>query len=82
MRELGQSSVALLRHRFRIKYDLRYEAARLNVSQNHLASICGITSGYMSQLLSGRRCAGPLVRERLLKHFPKLSFDELFEEVS
>lgn len=82
MRQAGICSGALQRYRFRIKQDLRLEAARLNLSQNGLAELCGVSSGYMSQLLSGQRCAGPLVRARLLEVFPTISFDELFERVA
>ncbi|MBM4362596.1 MAG: helix-turn-helix transcriptional regulator [Deltaproteobacteria bacterium] len=66
--------------RFRVKPTVRAAVARMNVSQNHLASRCGVTSGFMSQLLSGQRNAGPTVRARLLEHLG-LSFDDLFEEV-
>jgi len=81
MQERGQRSGTATRHRFRIKRDLRLEAAKFNVSQNHLGELCGISSGYMSQLLSGVRCAGPAVRARLMEVFKSLSFDQLFEEV-
>ena len=68
--------------RFRLKPSVRMAVAKENVSQNHLARSCGVTSGFMSQLLSGRRNAGPAVRARLLEHLPGLSFDDLFEEVA
>jgi transcriptional regulator with XRE-family HTH domain len=55
--------------------------ARKGLSQNALARQIGITSGYMSQLLRGRRCVGPGLRARVtlapsLRHVP---YDELFE---
>jgi transcriptional regulator with XRE-family HTH domain len=81
MQERGQRSGMGTRHRFRIKRDLRLEAARVNVSQNKLARACGVSSGYMSQLLSGDRCVGPSVRARLMEVFKGFSFDQLFEEV-
>ena len=55
--------------------------ARLNLSQNALARRCGVTSGYMSQLLSGKRHPGPVVRQRLLDALPSLGFDDVFMEV-
>ena len=66
--------------RFRVKPTVQAAVARMNVSQNQLATSCGLTSGFMSQLLSGQRNAGPNVRARLLEHLG-LSFDDLFEEV-
>lgn len=55
--------------------------ARMNVSQNELARRAGISSGYMSQLLSQIRCAGPATREKLLQVLPGIDFDNLFNEV-
>ena len=81
MRERGQRSSVNSAYRFRIKRDLRSAAARLNISQNRLAELCHVSSGYMSQLLSGDRHPGPEVRSRLLQVFKTLSFDDLFEEV-
>lgn len=81
MQDRGQRSGTATRHRFRIKRDLRLEAARFNISQNRLARTCGVSSGYMSQLLSGDRCVGPTVRARLMEVFKGFSFDQLFEEV-
>jgi transcriptional regulator with XRE-family HTH domain len=67
--------------RFRVKSAVRTAIAKLNISQNQLARSCGITSGYLSQLLSGKRCAGPVVRARLLEQLDGLAFDDLFEEL-
>lgn len=67
--------------RFRLRPEIRLSIARLNVSQNELARKCGLTSGYLSQLLTGRRNPGPAVRKRLLEHLPGLAFDDIFEEV-
>lgn len=69
------------RLRYCLKRDLRREAAKINVSQNRLAEVCHVSSGYMSQLLSGQRHAGPDVRARLLTVFKTQSFEDLFEEV-
>jgi transcriptional regulator with XRE-family HTH domain len=68
-------------YRFRVRSALRRSLARLNVTQNQLARACGVSSGYMSQLLSGTRYAGPRTRKRLLDALPGIEFDVLFEEI-
>ncbi len=70
------------RYRYRLRPGLRRAIARLNLSQNEVARRCGFTSGYLSQLLSGTRFAGPSARGRLLEALAPLTFDELFEEVT
>ena len=67
--------------RFRLRPGIKRALARVNRTQNGVAKECGLTSGYMSQLLGGSRCPGPEVRERLLTALPQLTFDQLFEEV-
>jgi hypothetical protein len=52
--------------------------ARKNKSQNWLAFKLGISSGYMSQLMNGTRCPSPKMREKLLKNFVDINFDDLF----
>jgi transcriptional regulator with XRE-family HTH domain len=68
-------------YHFRLRPEVRRSLARLNISQNELARTIGLTSGFMSQLLTGRRLAGPVTRRRLMGALP-LDFDQLFEEVS
>lgn len=51
---------------------------RLNLAQNELARQVGITSGYLSQLISGTRCPSPQLRRRLLDALGDLPFDDLF----
>ena len=51
---------------------------RLNMSQNELARRVGITSGYLSQLMSGTRCPSAEVRMRLMEALGVTDFDELF----
>lgn len=70
------------RPRFRLRATVRMALARENISQNQLARRCGVTSGFMSQLLSGQRNAGPRVRARLLESLPGLDFDTLFEDAA
>lgn len=53
--------------------------ARKNKSQNWLAVRLDISSGYMSQLIRGKRTPSPEMRERILKYFEQMTFDELFE---
>jgi transcriptional regulator with XRE-family HTH domain len=52
--------------------------ARRNISQNELATELGISSGYMSQLLCGKRSPSPQLRRRILTHLEPITFDELF----
>ena len=51
---------------------------RLNVSQNRLARRVGISSGYLSQLMSGTRCPSAEVRVGLMEALGVTDFDELF----
>lgn len=51
---------------------------RLNVSQNKLARRVGISSGYLSQLMSGTRCPSAEVRVGLMEALGVTDFDELF----
>lgn len=81
MRVAGQSSVRSA-YRFRVTPELRREAAHLNISQNELARLCRISSGHMSQLFSGKRTAGPQVRRRIMRVFPNMAFEDLFQDVS
>ncbi|MBD3342428.1 MAG: helix-turn-helix domain-containing protein [Candidatus Lokiarchaeota archaeon] len=52
--------------------------ARKNLSQNWLANRVGISKAYMSQLLRGKRCPSPKVRNKFLKYFEEKKFDDLF----
>ncbi len=51
---------------------------QLNMSQNELARTAGITSGYLSQLMSGSRCPSAEMRQRLQEVLGIDSFDDLF----
>ncbi len=48
------------------------------ISQNELARLIGISSGYLSQLMSGSAHPSPQVRRRLLDVLGLDDFDELF----
>lgn len=49
-----------------------------DISQNELARLAGISSGYLSQLMSGRAHPSPRVRQRLLGVLGLTDFDDLF----
>ncbi len=51
---------------------------RLHLAQNELARRAGITSGYLSQLMSGTRCPSADVRMRLQNVLGVTDFDDLF----
>lgn len=53
---------------------------RRNMTQAKLARRLGISTGFMSQLLTGQRYPGPSLRLRLLNEFG-VGFDALFEIV-
>jgi transcriptional regulator with XRE-family HTH domain len=52
--------------------------ARRNMSQNSLAKLLGLSTGYMSQLMNGDRYPSPRLRRRILQTLNPLSFDDLF----
>lgn len=51
---------------------------RANLSQNELARQMGISSGYLSQLITGQRRPSPRMRRRLQKALDIARFDDLF----
>lgn len=51
---------------------------RLNKTQNELASMVGITSGYLSQLMTGTRSPSVEVRKNLQEVLQVTSFEDLF----
>ena len=67
----------------RLKVKLKPEAVwellnRLNLNQNDLARLAGITSGYLSLLMGGRRCPSGDVRRRLMEALGVTRFEDLF----
>ena len=67
----------------RPKVKLKAEAVwelfnRLNMNQNDLARLAGITSGYLSLLMSGKRCPSGDVRRRLMAALGVTRFEDLF----
>ena len=55
---------------------------RLNMTQNELARLLGISSGHLSRLVNGRRSPSPSMRRRLMDVLACNEFDELFVVVS
>ena len=51
---------------------------RLNISQNELARQCGLSSGYLSQMITGTRFPSPAVRKGLMEVLAIERFDDLF----
>lgn len=52
--------------------------ARRNMSQNMLAIRAGISSSYVSQIISGTRYPSPEVRQKLQDVLQPLNFDDIF----
>ena len=51
---------------------------RLDLSQNELARRCGVSRGYMSQLMRGERSPSPRLRRRMQKVLGVDDFHRLF----
>ena len=50
----------------------------LDISQNELARLCDLSSGYMSQLIGGTRSPSAQVRRDIQEALGVTDFDELF----
>ena len=50
----------------------------LGISQNELARRCALSSGYLSQLMSGAKSPSPRVRRKLQQVLGVSDFDRLF----
>ena len=67
------------RPRVRMRIKEFYELLnRLNVSQNRLAQLAGLSPSHLSQVLSGKRHPGTRTRRRIQEALD-VEFDELFE---
>ena len=67
-------------HRVRIKVPALFERLdRLHMSQSALARKAGLTTGYVSQVISGKRTPSPAARQRIQDALGVSDFDELFE---
>ena len=67
------------RAHYRLRPSVVKAIDRLNVSQNEFGRKCGLSSGYISQLITGTRSAGPGARKALMEALD-WDFDDLFEE--
>ena len=66
--------------RVRIKSNAVYEILdRLHMSQSELARQAGLSTGYVSQVISGKRAPSPHVRRKIQRALGVDDFDELFE---
>ena len=50
----------------------------LGISQNELARLCGLSPGYMSLLMAGKRSPSPRTRRRLMQALGVSEFEDLF----
>ena len=67
------------RRRVRLKAEALWEILdRLNMTQNELSRILGITSGYLSLLIGGRRSPSAAIRKRMQEALGVEDFDVLF----
>lgn len=55
---------------------------RRHMTQNELARMTGLTSGYVSMLVNGRRSPSPAKRRRLQEVLGVTEFDDLFTVVN
>lgn len=60
------------------KRDVWNRLDQLGMSQNQLARTLGITSGYLSQLMTGTRCPSAEMRMHLQDVLGASDFDDLF----
>ena len=51
---------------------------QLGISQNELARRCGLSLGYLSLLMAGKRSPSPHTRRRLQQALGVSDFDDLF----
>ena len=58
--------------------NIRKILVRKNMSQNWLAFRTRTTSGYMSQMITGKRNPSPRMREKILQVLKDCEFEDLF----
>jgi len=61
------------------KDNIRKILAQRNISQNWLAFRVGTTSGYISQMITGKRNPSPKMRKKILKVLKGYEFEDLFK---
>lgn len=59
--------------------NIREILAKKNLSQNWLAFRTRTTSGYMSQMITGKRNPSPQMRKKILQVLKGCEFEDLFE---
>jgi len=59
--------------------NIRKILARKNMSQNWLAFRTRTTSGYMSQMITGKRNPSPQMRQKILQVLKDCEFEDLFK---
>lgn len=59
--------------------NIRKILARKNLSQNWLAFRTNTTSGYMSQMITGKRNPSHQMRKRILQVLKDYEFEDLFK---
>jgi len=79
----GRSVVEAGRTRTRLRVTLKPAPVwafleERDISQNELARLVGISSGHISQLMSGSAHPSPELRQRLLRVLGITDFDDLF----
>ena len=57
---------------------IRRMLARKNQSQNAMAGWFNLSSGYVSQLMTGSRSPSPELRKKFMEKFTEYTFDDLF----
>jgi len=60
------------------KDNIRKILAQRNISQNWFAFRVGTTSGYISQMMTGKRNPSPQMRKRILQVLKGYEFEDLF----
>jgi len=67
--------------RYQVRRKVAVHLAECGHTQSWLAGRLGLSTGFLSQLLRGKKCAGPRVREGLrgLHLYEGWSFDDLFQ---
>ncbi len=61
------------------KDNIRKILSQRNISQNWFAFRVGTTSGYISQMMTGKRNPSPKMRKKILKVLKGNKFDDLFK---
>ena len=70
----------LIKMKVALKADnIRKILAQRNISQNWLAFRVGTTSGYISQMMTGKRNPSPKMRKKILKVLKDCEFEDLFK---